>query len=78
MVRTECLDWMPILAAATWERILRTYSSHYNAQRPHRGLDLETPEPRLDPAPCLAGEAVSGGATCCAPLCMRTSLRVDS
>jgi putative transposase len=57
MVRTECLDWMPIFGRRHLERIFRTYSSHYNAQRPHRGLDLETPEPRLDPASCLAGEA---------------------
>jgi hypothetical protein len=36
------------------ERVLRTYISHYNARRPHRGLELKTPEPRLDPVPCLA------------------------
>jgi transposase InsO family protein len=41
MVRTECLDWMPIFGRRRLERILRTYSSHYNAQMPHRGLDLE-------------------------------------
>jgi hypothetical protein len=30
--------------------VLRTYTSHYNARRPHRGLGLKTPDPGLDPA----------------------------
>jgi putative transposase len=29
--------------------VLRTYVRHYNQARPHRGLDLKTPEPRPDP-----------------------------
>jgi putative transposase len=53
-VRTECLDWMLVFGRRHLERVLRTYISHYNARRPHRGLELKTPEPRLDPAPCLA------------------------
>jgi len=53
-VRTECLDWMLVFGRRHLERVLRTYISHYNARRPHRGLELKTPEPRLDPAPRLA------------------------
>ena len=26
------------------ERVLRIYAEHYNAERPHRGLDLATPD----------------------------------
>jgi putative transposase len=50
-VRTECLDWMLVLARHHLERVLRAYAVHYNQARPHRGLDLKTPEPRPDPIP---------------------------
>jgi hypothetical protein len=33
------------------ERVLRTYTAHYNERRPHRGLELMTPVLGLDPAP---------------------------
>jgi hypothetical protein len=33
------------------ERVLRTYTAHYNTRRPHRGLDLKTPDPWPDPPP---------------------------
>jgi putative transposase len=49
-VRAECLDWTLVLGRRHLERILRTYVAHYNAQRPHRGLDLRTPDPRSSPA----------------------------
>ena len=48
-VRAECLDWMLVLGRRHLERILRTYVAHYNTQRPHRGLDLRTPDPRSYP-----------------------------
>jgi len=48
-VRAEYLDWTLVLGRRHLERILRTYVAHYNAQRPHRGLDLRTPDPRPDP-----------------------------
>lgn len=48
-VRTECLDWTLVLGRRHLERILRTYVAHYNRGRPHRGLDLGTPE-RHEPA----------------------------
>jgi len=50
-VRTECLDWMLVLGRCHLERVLRTYTAHYNEARPHRGLDLNTPEPQLDSLP---------------------------
>jgi len=49
-VRAECLDWMLVLGRRHLERILRTYVAHYNAERPHRSLDLQTPGPRSYPA----------------------------
>jgi putative transposase len=51
-VRTECLDWMLIFGRRHLVRVLRAYVIHYNRARPHRGVDLRTPEPRPDRAPC--------------------------
>lgn len=48
--RAECLDWILVLGRRHLERVLRTYSAHYNRARPHRGLELKTPERRPDPA----------------------------
>jgi putative transposase len=45
-VRAECLDWILVLGRRHLEGILRAYVAHYNRARPHRGLDLSTPEPR--------------------------------
>jgi putative transposase len=56
-VRTECLDWMLVLGRRHLERVLRTYAAHYNRRRPHRGLELKTPDPRPDPAPWPAQSA---------------------
>jgi transposase InsO family protein len=50
-VRVECLDWMLIVGRWHLARVLHAYVVHYNQARPHRGLDLRTPEPRLDLAP---------------------------
>jgi putative transposase len=44
-VRSECLDWLLILNRRHLERVLRVYVDHYNAQRPHRGVDLRPPDP---------------------------------
>ena len=49
-VRTECLDWMLVLGRRHLEHVLRTYAAHYNGRRPHRGLELKTPDPRPGPA----------------------------
>ena len=48
-VRAECLDWTLALGRRHLERVLRVYADHYNEARPHRGLDLRMPRPRLDP-----------------------------
>jgi putative transposase len=56
-VRAECLDWLLVLGWRHLERVLRTYTSHYNRRRPHRGLHLEVPEPPpADLAPVHPGE----------------------
>jgi putative transposase len=49
-VREECLDWLLIGGRRQLERVLRTYVDHYNRERPHRALDLASPEPRAKPA----------------------------
>jgi putative transposase len=64
-VRAECLDWMLVFGRRHLERILRAYTSHYNGRRPHRGLDLRTPDPRPDQVCPPAG---------CAPLRRRDVL----
>jgi putative transposase len=43
-VRSEILDWTLIHGRRHLDRVLRTYASHYNAERPHRGLELAVPE----------------------------------
>ncbi|MGH9892553.1 MAG: integrase core domain-containing protein, partial [bacterium] len=43
-VRTECLDWILVRGRRHLERVLHAYAEHYNAGRPHRGLDLAAPE----------------------------------
>ena len=45
-VRAECLDWILVLGRRHLDRVLRAYVDHYNRARPHRGLDLSTPQPR--------------------------------
>ena len=49
-VRTECLDCLLILGHRPLERVLRQYVSHYNRQRPHRGIDLQMPLPGAKPS----------------------------
>jgi len=44
-VRRECLDHLLISGERHGRRVLREYLRHYNEERPHRGLALETPEP---------------------------------
>ena len=43
-IRNECLDWTLVRGRRHLERVLRTYTEHYNTGRPHRGLDLATPD----------------------------------
>jgi putative transposase len=44
-VRRECLDHLLIFGERHAQKVLREYLRHYNAERPHRGLSLQTPEP---------------------------------
>jgi putative transposase len=44
-VRHECLDHLLIFGERHLRWALREYLRHYNEERPHRGLSLETPEP---------------------------------
>ena len=44
-VRAECLDWTLIWNRQHLYRVLTTYLEHYNAARPHRGIDLGVPVP---------------------------------
>ena len=55
-VRAECLDWILVFGRRHLERVLWVYASHYNAGRPHRGLDLTTPDQR--PVPASRAEAI--------------------
>jgi putative transposase len=41
--RRECLDWILVLGRRHLERVLRSYVTHYNERRPHRGIDLGVP-----------------------------------
>ena len=43
--RNECLDWLLITGRRHLQHTLRVFVEHYNAQRPHRGLQLRTPVP---------------------------------
>jgi transposase InsO family protein len=43
--RTELLDWLLIFGERHLTATLSEYVDHYNRSRPHRSLDLTTPEP---------------------------------
>ncbi len=43
-VRHEVLDLTLVVGERHLDRILRRYAGHYNTERPHRGLDLRTPD----------------------------------
>jgi putative transposase len=46
-VREDCLDHVLFVSRRQLEAVLAEYVRHYNAARPHRGLGLEQPVPRL-------------------------------
>jgi transposase InsO family protein len=50
-VRSECLDWILIVNRRHLEQVLTRYVAHYNAARPHRGLELDTPAATTSPRP---------------------------
>jgi putative transposase len=43
-VRTECLDHMLVFGRRHLEQVLRGYLAHFNAERPHRSLELVPPD----------------------------------
>jgi putative transposase len=43
-VRSDCLDRILILGRRHLEAVLRVYTNHYNAHRPHRALRLAPPD----------------------------------
>ena len=43
--RRECLDHILIFGRRHLDRVLGSYVEHYNQVRPHRGLDLQPPDP---------------------------------
>jgi putative transposase len=55
-VRAECLDWLLILGGRHLESVLRIYATHYNRERPHRGLALLSPEVTNAARPPTGGE----------------------
>ena len=42
-VRRECLDRLVIFGRRQLEHVLRVYIRHFNQRRPHRALDLRSP-----------------------------------
>jgi hypothetical protein len=47
--RRECLDRILIFNRRQLERVLNIYIRHDNERRPHRALDLQTPDPNACP-----------------------------
>jgi hypothetical protein len=51
----KCLDWSLVLGRRHLERALREYVTHYNAKRPHRGIDLRAPDSLPNPPARVRG-----------------------
>jgi hypothetical protein len=64
-VRKECLDHVLVFGRRHLERVVRAYVAHYNAERPHRSLELAQPvssgEPRGSPPTEIRRRDVLGG-----------------
>lgn len=43
-LRRECLDWILVFSQRHLQNILRIYLTHYNGHRPHRALELRSPD----------------------------------
>jgi len=57
-VRRESLDHLLIVRRRHLERVLQSYVGHYNTSRPHRSVDLASPEAKEDPPPAVTFAAV--------------------
>jgi putative transposase len=64
-VRNECLDHLLVFGRRHLEQILRDYVAHFNAERPHRSLELAppagSPQPRGSPCADILRRDVLGG-----------------
>jgi len=62
-VRQDCLDHLLVVSRRHLEAVLKEYVRHYNEARPHRGLQLEQPVPRLitSTAGIIARRDILGG-----------------
>jgi putative transposase len=64
-VRNECLDHLLVFGRRHLEQILRAYVAHFNAERPHRSLDLVpfvgSAQPRGSPLSDILRRDVVGG-----------------
>jgi transposase InsO family protein len=64
-VRNECLDHVLVFGHRHLERVLRDYVAHFNAERPHRSLDLTSPagsiQARGSPSSGIRRRDVLGG-----------------
>jgi len=65
-LRHDVLDWTLILGRRHLDRVLKDYARHYNAERPHRGIDLRTPEQQshvepLESVPKIKRRELLGG-----------------
>jgi transposase InsO family protein len=56
--RAECLDWLRVGNERHLARVLREFVTHYNYERPHRGIDLQPPVPSLPLQNFESGNAV--------------------
>jgi len=43
-IRAEVTDRALVLGPRHLDRLLRSFAAHYNAHRPHRGIDLQSPD----------------------------------
>ncbi len=57
-MRRECLDHLIIFNERHLRRLLKEYAQHYNRGRPHRSLDLATPDERPVRLIAMAGGRV--------------------
>jgi len=48
-IRHECLDHLLILNQRHLLRVLREYTTYYNAARPHQGINQQAPIPFSNP-----------------------------
>ena len=55
-VRAECPDWLLIVNRRQLVRVLRVFVEHYNTQRPHRALRLQSRQPAEPPPTPAIGE----------------------